>query len=197
MKKGFIAVATVMCTGLLAVTLHGQAPAQNAPAPTMSGGIKGAYNGVKNNLLKAAQAMPEDGYAFTPTPAERNFGGWVAHVADAQTGGCSRVAGMPVQGTAASKTSKADLVQALQDSFTLCDGVYNALTDANATDTIAGGRGPGIRLALLANNVAHDNECYGSMAVYLRLKGIVPPSSEGRGPGGPPPAGAPPAGGRQ
>jgi len=194
MKKGFIAVAAVMCTGLLAVTLHGQAPAQNAPAPTMSGGIKNAYNGVKNNLLKAAQAMPEDGYAFTPTPAERNFGGWVAHVADAQTAGCSRVAGMPVQGTAASKTTKADLIQALQDSFTTCDAVYNALTDANATDTIAGGRGPGIRLALLANNVAHDNECYGSMAVYLRLKGIVPPSSEGRGPGGPPAGGAPPAG---
>ena len=129
--------------------------------------------------------MPEDGYGFTPTPAERNFGGWVAHVADAQTGTCSRISGTPKNINAGSKTTKADLVAALKDSFDTCDAVYDSLTDANAGDSIAGGRGPGVRLALLAGNVAHDNECYGSMAVYLRLKDIVPPSTAGRGtPGG-------------
>jgi hypothetical protein len=209
MKQRWMGIAAVMFAGLLALTVHGQAPMPNpgmpgqgtpgmgggavvppgpgmqggmpggAP-PTMSGGIKQQYNAVKNNLLKAADAMPEDGYSFTPTPAERNFGGWVAHVADAQTGTCSRVAGSPKQINAASKTSKADLVAALKDSFDTCDAVYLALSDANAGDSIAGGRGPGVRLTLLAGNVAHDNECYGSMAVYLRLKGIVPPSTEGR-----------------
>jgi len=204
MKRFWMGIGTIICAVVLILVLHGKVSAQGmqggAP-PTMSGGIKQQYNAVKTNLLKAADVMPEDGYSFTPTPAERNFGGWVAHVADAQTGTCSRVAGAPKQINAASKTSKADLVAALKDSFATCDAVYDALTDANLGDSIAGGRGPGIRLTLLAGNVAHDNECYGSMAVYLRLKGIVPPSTEGRGPapagagmgGG---MGAPPTGGR-
>ena len=196
MKRCWMGIAVVMCAGLVTLTLHGQAPAagtamqgggmmsmQGGTPPTMSAGIKSGYNAVKMNLLKAADAMPEDGYSFTPTPAERNFGGWVAHVADAQTATCSRIAGTPKTINAGTKTSKADLVAALKDSFDTCDAVYNALTDANAGDLITGGRGPGVRLTLLAGNTAHDNECYGSMAVYLRLKGIVPPSSEGRGPG--------------
>jgi hypothetical protein len=70
------------------------------------------------------------------------------------------------------------LVAALKESFDACDAVYNALTDANATDPIAGGRGPQARLAILANNTSHSNEGYGTMAVYMRLKGQVPPSSE-------------------
>jgi len=151
--------------------------AQDA-APSMSAGIKQAYNGVKNNVLKAAEKMPEADYSFKPTPAQRNFGGWVAHLADAQMNACSRVAGAQKNINAVSKTTKADLVAALKESSETCDAVYNSLTDANASDTIAGGRAPQARLAILANNTSHINEGYGTMAVYLRLKGLVPPSSE-------------------
>jgi len=77
--------------------------------------------------------------------------------------------------------SKADLQAALKDSFDTCDAAYAALTDANANDSVPSFRGNTTRLAALVGNVVHDNECYGNMVVYLRLKGIVPPSSEGRG----------------
>jgi len=96
------------------------------------------------------------------------------------TAGCSRVLGTPKAPSAGSKTTKADLVAALKDSFDTCDAAYAALTDANANESVQSFRGPMTRLASLAGNVAHDNECYGAMAVYLRLKGIVPPSSEPR-----------------
>ena len=151
-----------------------------AQAPSIADAIRQSYNSVKNNLLKAADKMPDDGYAFQPTPQERTFGGWVAHIADAQTGGCSRILGAPKTPSAGSKTAKADLVAALKDSFDTCDAAYAALTEANANDTVPSFRGPAPRLAVLAFNVAHDNEGYGSMAVYLRLKGLVPPSSEPR-----------------
>ncbi len=152
-------------------------PAQGQ-APSTAEAIRQSYNAVKNNILKAADKMPDDGYSFKPTPEQRSFGAWVAHVADAQTAGCSRVLGTPKTPSAGSKTTKADLVAALKDSFDTCDAAYAALTDANGNDTVQTFRGPSTRLASLAGNVAHDNECYGSMAVYLRLKGIVPPSSE-------------------
>ncbi len=173
------AVIMVGLAGLLASPLVARAQAP-AATPSVADAIRQSYNVVKSNLLKAADKMPDDGYDFKPTPEERSFGGWVAHVADAQTAGCSRALGTPKTPSAASKTTKADLVAALKDSFDTCDAAYAALTDANASEPIQSYRGPTPRLAALAGNVAHDNECYGSMAVYLRLKGIVPPSSEPR-----------------
>jgi len=148
--------------------------------PSTADAIRAYYNGVKNNILKAADKMPDDAYDFKPTPEQRTFGGWIAHVADAQTAGCSRVLGNPKTPGASGKTTKADLVAALKDSFETCDAAYSGLTDANSNDTVQSFRGPTTRLGSLAGNVAHDNECYGSMAVYMRLKGIVPPSSEPR-----------------
>jgi DinB superfamily len=158
-----------------------QAPAQApAAAPSIADAIRQSYSVVKNNLLKAADKMPDEGYAYQPTPEERTFGAWIAHVADAQTGGCSRALGTPKTPSAGSKTTKTDLVAALKDSFDTCDAAYAALTEANANDPVQSFRGATPRLASLAGNVAHDNECYGAIAVYLRLKGIVPPSSEPR-----------------
>ncbi|HXO87852.1 MAG TPA: DinB family protein [Candidatus Acidoferrales bacterium] len=172
---------------LASASLLAQAPAgagtpaqSSAAAPSTADAIRQSYNVVKNNLLKAADKMPDDAYDFKPTPEQRSFGGWVAHVADAQTAGCSRVTGNPTGGGAASKTSKADLVAALKDSFQICDAAYAGLTDSNSGDVVQSFRGATTRLASLAGNAGHDNECYGAMAVYMRLKGIVPPSSEPR-----------------
>ena len=175
------AVFSFVFAGLLALPLFakGPMPSQSqGQAPSTTDAIRQLYNNVKNNLLKAAEAMPEDGYSFKPTAEERAFGGWVAHVADAQTAGCSRALGTPKTPSAGSKTTKADLLAALKDSFDTCDAAYAALTDANGSETVQSFRGPTTRLAALAGTVVHDNECYGAMAVYLRLKGIVPPSSE-------------------
>lgn len=124
--------------------------------------------------------MPESDYGFAPVPEEMTFGQWVAHVADSQLGICSALNGAPKRGDAATKKSKADLVAALKTSFDECDKVYAVLTDANATELVTYGRGQNSRVGRLAYNNAHDNECYGSMAVYLRLKGVVPPSTAAR-----------------
>jgi hypothetical protein len=145
--------------------------------------LKQSYNQIKNLLTRAADDMPEAGYSFQPTPEERGFGGWVAHVADAQAGGCGRASGNAQNLGAAQMTSKADLVAALKKSFELCDAVYEGTTDANANDPVQGFGGTVPRISSLYGNIAHDQECYGSMAVYLRLQKLVPPSSQGRGGG--------------
>ena len=87
---------------------------------------------------------------------------------------------MPKQLGAGSKTTKADLVAALKESFEMCDAAYDGITEANMNDPIQSFRGPdSAAVAALWFNVAHDEECYGSMAVYLRLQKLVPPSSQG------------------
>ena len=178
MKRSLVILSLLGCC--LAAASCAQMPAQMGP-PSMSGDIKQAYNQIKTNLTLAAEKMPADGYNFQPTKEERNFGAWVAHVADSQMTTCSRISGTAVTPNAASKTSRADLIAALKASFDACDPVYAALTDANAAEGVAAGRAQRPRLTVLAGNIAHDNECYGSMAVYLRLKGIVPPSTEAMG----------------
>ena len=175
----------IILVGMFGVFAASSLYAQSAPS--VAADLKQSYNGIKNNILQAAEKMPDDAYSFKPSPAERDFGGWVAHVADAQAGGCSRIAGSARQVNAASKTSKADLILALKESFQICDAVYEGTTDANLTEGVPSFRGQTPRISALYGNIAHDQECYGSMAVYLRLKGIVPPSTEamerGRGRG--------------
>ena len=160
-----------------------QAQPKGAPA-TVLGDLKNSYQEIKDLIMRAAEQMPESTYSYKPVPEEMSFGGWVAHVADAQGFICGAAAGGAKQLGAASKTAKADLLAVLKQSFDLCDGAYQATTDANVNESIQSFRGPTPRLALLYGNISHDNECYGSMAVYMRLNKLVPPSSQGRGGGG-------------
>jgi len=162
----------------LAATLAGAGALRAQEAGPLSAEVKQAYAGIKNNLTRMAEKMPEEHYSFKPTPDIRTFGQLVAHVADAQARTCSAVQGAPKSVDAASKTSKADLVAALKEAFTICDAAYNSLTDATAAQMITVGPRQRPKLGALVGNTTHDNEEYGYMAVYLRLKGIVPPSSE-------------------
>ena len=146
----------------------------------LSSEARQAYNGIKNNLTKMAEKMSEENYSFKPTPDIRTFGQLVGHVADSQMRTCSTVNGEMKNLNASAKTSKADLVAALKESFEACDAAFAKLTDASATEMMKTPRGQRSRLGALVGVTTHSNEEYGYMAVYMRLKGVVPPSSEGR-----------------
>jgi len=150
--------------------------AQQNPFTT---GTKSLYGMIKGNLVKAAEKMPEENYSFKPTPEVRSFGEIVGHVADAQFMFCSTAKGEQKQSNAEkSKTSKADLVAALKESVAYCDAVYNSMTDQQGAGTVKFFGRDSTKLGLLDFNVAHDNEHYGNIVTYMRLKGLVPPSSE-------------------
>jgi len=151
--------------------------AQDNPLSTE---VKGSYSGVKNNLLKAADKMPDENYGFKPTPEVQSFAQRVAHIADANARTCGAIKGEQKNVGAASKTSKADLVAALKEAFTYCDAVFDSTTDADITKMITIGQRQRSKIGALWGLVSHSNEIYGTMGVYMRLKGIVPPSSEPR-----------------
>lgn len=170
---------TLALVALLAVTALAQTSQAPNPNP-LSAEAKQMYTGVKNNLIKMAEKMSEENYAFKATADVRTFGQLIGHVADSQARTCSLVIGAQPPASAASKTAKADLVAALKDSFAICDKAFDALTDAKAAEMITMGQRQSTRLGALVRTVSHSNEEYGYMAVYMRLKGVVPPSSEGR-----------------
>jgi hypothetical protein len=140
---------------------------------------------VRDNLLKMAEKMPAENYSFKPTPEIESFGQRLAHIAGANLFACQGVMGRqatPRPGPGA--TSKADLIALLKQASATCDSAFDSLSDAAAMEKISsrlGGPFPPeptrTKLATLNNMVRHSNEMYGYMCVYLRLKGIVPPSS--------------------
>jgi uncharacterized damage-inducible protein DinB len=152
-----------------------------APNPNpLSAGTKYMYGMSKNNLLKAAEEMPEENYSFKPVSTVRSFGQLVGHVADAQYEFCAAVMGDGKQppGIEKSKTTKADLIQALKDGFAYCDQAYSSMNDAHAAEMIRFFGHDAAKLTILNFNVGHNMEHYGNMVTYLRIKGLVPPSSQ-------------------
>ena len=167
---------------LVSISLAGTlAQAQSASDP-LSAGNKAIYGIVKTNLIKAAEKMDDGNYSFKPTPEVRSFGQIVGHVADAQYSFCSVATGEknPAPGIEKSKTTKADLVEALKTAFAYCDKAYDGMTDAHATDMVKFFGRDMAKLSVLSFNNAHNDEHYGNIVTYMRLKGLVPPSSEGR-----------------
>ena len=167
---------------ILKTTLLGLAvtAAMLAQAPSISKEAMQAYNGIKGNLTKLAEKVDVETYNYKPVDSVRTIGGLVGHVADSQLRACSTVNGDMKQGTASKATAKAELVDALKASFVECDKAFASLTDANLADAIKGPRGERSRLSMLMGVIIHGNEEYGYTAVYLRMKGITPPSSDSR-----------------
>lgn len=160
----------------LVLALLGAASA-SAASPVIAE-TKLTYSQIKTNIMKAAEKMPEDGYSFKASPEERTYGELVGHIADAQTRICGAATGDMKPATAGKLTAKADLVKALKASFDTCDAALDSVTDENATTMMPFQRAQRSKIGIMIYNVLHDNESYGTMAVYLRLKGVVPPSSE-------------------
>lgn len=138
------------------------------------------YTMLSGIVIAAAEKMPEANYSFKPTPDVRSFGQLVGHLADSQYFFCSSVAGEtpPAGGIEKSKTSKAELVAALKEAVAYCSKTYAGMTDAKGGEMMKMMNNDFAKLTVLSANTAHDYEHYGNMATYMRLKGIVPPTSE-------------------
>ena len=174
-------VATVAACALGVASASAQGTA--APQNPIAAGQKMLHTMIKNNLVRSAEKMPEENYAFKPTPEVRSFGQIIGHVADAQYMFCSAVTGKtvsPAPDVEKTKTTKADLVQALKDAFAFCDPAYDGLTDDQAGAMVKFFGREQAKVTVLAFNTAHNNEHYGNIVTYLRIKGIIPPSSEPR-----------------
>lgn len=157
---------------LAALGAASSASAQGIPA------MAPLYEMAKGWIVKSAEMMPEADYSFKPTPEVRSFGQLIGHLADANYMICATAKGekSPATQSFEKTTEKAALVQALKDALAYCDPVYKM----NDADLTAPAEMFGIKMTRLGFaflNVTHDNEHYGNLVTYLRMKGLTPPSS--------------------
>jgi len=153
-------------------------------SPSFANTAKVMHSSIRRNLAEAAEAMPAGDYSFKPAPEVRSFAQVVGHVVFANRLLCAQAKGeqTPTIENYEQLSDKAQLVKALNEALSYCDQVYNETTDANFSQPIKVGvarlgSADTTRGAALNFNVTHNNEHYGNIVVYLRLKGHVPPST--------------------
>jgi uncharacterized damage-inducible protein DinB len=175
-------IAVVAGILLAATTTFAQSPPPGQVG--LAAYLQMLYGRYKENLVQAAEKMPDSDYSFKPTPEIRTYGGQLGHAANFHYLGCAALKGQanPIQGqNLEQKTTKAEFVKALRDSFAYCDSLFSALSDESALQMVPPSSAvtvPIARAGVLTNLLTHDNEVYGILTVYLRLKGLVPPSTE-------------------
>jgi len=175
--------------GAALLSLLARGPLRAQPANPLSAAAKHTYDIVKDYITRAAAKMPEESYTFRPTPDTRTFAQLIGHIADANYALCGVVAGErpPIRASIEqTTTTKAGLAKALAAAFAYCDGVHARMTDAGGIATVKFTAGGPIaprpeempKLSVLEFNTHHSFEHYGNVITYMRLKGLVPPSSE-------------------
>lgn len=181
MTKRILAAATVTALSIPMIAVAQQAPT-GQKFTVANSIVERGYKGLQKNLLEAAEKMPDSDYSYKPTPQMRPFSQLVAHVALAQFGSCSAYKGQPdphKDDKEENIKTKADAVALLKASAALCDEAFAGLNDENMHELVdVGHNNQAARGLLVTGTNSHGQEMYGTMAVYLRLKGITPPTTE-------------------
>ena len=160
--------------------------AASAPAPTSQVlmQLRTDWQAQKDMMMKIADAMPENKFAYKSTPPQRSYGEQIMHVASTNVellkilGGNAAAPGF----TAESAKTKADILKALGDSYDYGTALMNELSEATVLEPVKDSPpwlGPASHARIIWTLLAHSMDIYGQMAVYLRLNGIVPPASRG------------------
>ena len=143
--------------------------------------LKGLHLLTISNIIRTAEMLDDSLYAFRPTDDVRSAGEILAHVADGQYLFCSAAAGEEnpsKQSFEETVTSKEEIVAALQAASDYCSGIYDSLTDVEGAELRSlFGRDLAVS-AILAFNSTHNYEHYGNLVTYMRINGIIPPSSQ-------------------
>jgi uncharacterized damage-inducible protein DinB len=166
--------------GLVAVILVMAALKPAAQSATVKGDVLKDWTGLKDTMVKIANAMPEDKYTYKSTSAQRDFAAQVLHIAQVNASLLRLVGGKaPAPTIDRNATKKADVVKAMADSFDYGTALINEQTDQSMLETVqAQFLGPSTRARVFYFLVGHTWDIYGQMVVYLRLNGGVPPASQ-------------------
>jgi uncharacterized damage-inducible protein DinB len=184
-----------MRTITLAVALSalavGPAFAQPASGKPVTDGVQKQFQQIQGLIMKSAEKVGEELYSFKPTPDVRSLGGVLGHVADGNRLLCTAASGQGVdfeklmKGDFSAvqvhekKTSKAEIIAALNETKAFCESVFAKIDDASGLEAVPWFGGQKMaKLLILTQANNHTWEHYGNLVTYMRLKNIVPPTSE-------------------
>lgn len=172
---------TLFMAALVGAVLAGSAAPALAQAVSIQADVLKDWTSLKDTMMKIADALPEAKFVYKSTPAQRNFGEQILHIAQVNVGLLGAIGGKakaPVIDMKATK--KADILKAMADSFDYGTALIKEQTDQTmvaAAPMPPPFLGPSTRARLFYGLVGHTWDIYGQMVVYVRLNGGVPPAS--------------------
>jgi uncharacterized damage-inducible protein DinB len=177
------AAIVVAMLAVAALPSSAQAPPQLRQPQTFPTYLQGQYATLKHNITGSVDKMPAEHFSFKPVAEVMSYAEMLTHIIETQYGYCSTVKGATNPGASLNfkVTDKAAVGQLVKDSFAYCDDVFAAVTNENALEMLTRGSAPNQRQLARVNQltqlIVHGNEHYGNLVTYMRIKGIVPPSS--------------------
>ena len=164
---------------LIGTVLTVPTAARQTPTDPLSAALKRQWDGIALNLKESAEAVPAEKYSFKPSPDVKTFAGEMGHAANTHYFFCARIKGEPNpnKNDYEKETDKNTLVKAVIASNDYCASVINGASDAWLMEMVGQGPQAQPRGAVLAAHIAHSNETYGTVVPYMRMSGIVPPST--------------------
>ena len=179
--------AAALALAATVVSAQTKGPAKTSANP-LTDALRSQWKSVKTYYLKSADEMPQENYGFKPVDTVRSFGEIIAHVAGANYLICSAAKGEKAphgeDDFVKSATTRDAIVKAARESVAYCDTAFDAATDSTLSKMVTSPFNPNGRMplgAILVDNIGHVNEHYGNLVTYLRIKGLVPPSSQPSG----------------
>jgi len=182
LQNGYAGIMAAMLA-VAVLPVSAQTPAQPRPPQTFPVYLQAQYATLKGNITGSVDKMLAEHFAFKPVPEVMSYAELLTHIVDTQYGYCSTVKGAANPGASLNfkVTDKAAVAQLVKDSFAYCDDAFAAVTNENALEMLTRGSAPNQRQLARVNQltqlIVHGNEHYGNLVTYMRIKGIVPPSS--------------------
>jgi DinB superfamily len=193
--KMMLSILAILCASTAAPsTARAQAGSMAQQPPTIASILNAQLGIVEQQIVSAAEAMPEDKYSFAPTGGEfkgvRTFAQEIGHIGAANHLFFGPLMGETIDpkqveaesnGPASLKT-KSQIVQYLKDSFALGHRAIAGFTSDNLITPLPKPVFPFLSTRLAIADIAtwHPMDHYGQMVEYLRMNGIIPPASRPR-----------------
>lgn len=160
---------------------HGAHGEHGEMEPPPMAAVRSQYEAVRNHVLQVARNVPEDVLSYRPTEEVRSVSELLGHIANASYAFCSAALGeaSPNSTNFEEIAEQAMLVEGLEGAFAYCDRAHAELRGPRLMEEVTLFGQTGTRLWVLMFNATHDWEHYGNLVTYIRLNGLVPPSSGG------------------
>jgi uncharacterized damage-inducible protein DinB len=170
----------LMLLGILAVVAPSSVSAQTAP-PTLAKELVATWQRAAVEIIDVAEVMPESKYGYKPTPEMSSFGDQLAHVAGITQRFIDTAKGTKSDAAHKSMT-KAETIALLKSTFQTAQDMVTALTDAQLLEPVKFPFGDRMvtRATYWQGPLYQIRNHHGQLVVYLRMNGIVPPTSARR-----------------
>jgi len=173
--------ARVILLAVVATALPSLLWAQ-APAPSLAKELAATFQRAATEIIDVAEAMPAEKYGYKPTPEISSFGDQLVHVAGITQRFIDAAKGTKTDAAHHGAMAKPEVIALLKTTFQSAQEMITPLTDAQLLEPVKFPFGDRTvtRATFWQGPLFQIRNHYGQLVVYLRMNGIVPPTSARR-----------------